>query len=116
MLPPSPTFTEGLAALAEYLFKVQDGYGLAAEVLRGDRKTGKRGSRVPFQIAECTVAGDRRDLTLWHEYEAATHGRHVLDWSRGSARVLGMHGTDDDVARAPVEGAPWSRRGKSRRP
>ncbi len=95
----------GLAALAEYLFKVQDGYGIAAEVLRGDRKTGKRGSRAPFQIAERAVAGDRRDLTLWHEYEAATHGRHVLDWSRGSARALGMHGTDDDVVRAPVEGA-----------
>ncbi len=48
---------QGVAALAEYLFKVQDGYGIAAELVRADLKRARRKvARVPFQIAEGAAA------------------------------------------------------------
>lgn len=98
---------KGIAALAEYLFKVQDGYGIAAEIVRADLKKGRgRRSRVPFQIAESAVtpAGRRRgDLTLWLEYEAATKGRRVMDWSKGSAAQLRIDDDDEATAAADVD-------------
>jgi hypothetical protein len=89
----------GIAALADYLFKVQDGYGIAAELVRADLKAGRsKSSRVPFDIAESAVKGNRRDLALWHEYETATHHRRVMDWTKGSAKALGMGESDEDLA------------------
>ncbi len=90
---------QGVAALAEYLFKIQDGYGIAAELVRADLKRGRRKvARVPFQIAEGAAAGHRTDLALWLEYEAATKGRRVMDWTKGSAAALGMDQPDEDLA------------------
>jgi hypothetical protein len=95
------TSDKGIAALAEYLFKVQDGYGIAAELVRADLKRGRaKRSRVPFQIAESACAGNSHDRTLWLEYEAATKGRRVLDWTKGSAAALGLDQADDDLAAA----------------
>ncbi len=92
---------QGVAALAEYLFKVQDGYGIAAELVRADLKRGRRKvARVPFQIAEGAAAGNRTDLALWLEYETATKGRRVMDWTKGSAAALGMDQSDEDLAAA----------------
>jgi len=92
---------QGMANLADYLFKVQDGYGIAAELVRADMKRGRSKHRVPFQIAEGAVSGKRpADLALWHEYEAATHGRRVMDWTKGSARALGLGETDEQIAAA----------------
>ncbi len=92
---------QGVAALAEYLFKVQDGYGIAAELVRADLKRGRvKRSRVPFQIAESAVLGNRADLDLWQEYERTTKGRRVIDWTKGSASVLGLDQADDDIAAA----------------
>lgn len=89
----------GIAALAEYLFKVQDGYGIAAELVRADLKRGRvKASRVPFQIGESAVRGSRQDLALWHEYELATKGRRVLDWTKGAATALGLDKSDEELA------------------
>lgn len=100
------TTDKGIAALAEYLFKVQDGYGIAAELVRADLKRGRsKTARVPFQIAEAAVTKGGRDLALWHEYEAATKGRRVLDWTKGSAAALGFAASDEDLASAALEGA-----------
>jgi hypothetical protein len=105
------TSDAGVAALAEYLFKVQDGYGIAAEIVRADLKSGRaKRSRVPFQIAESAtrpgVAGagkSRRDLDLWLEYETATKGRRVMDWTKGSAAALGLDDLPDDVVAARAD-------------
>ncbi|MGN6600795.1 MAG: hypothetical protein ACTHMW_16130, partial [Actinomycetes bacterium] len=87
-----------LEALGAYLSKVQDGYGIAAEVVRGDVKRGRRRvSRSAFQIAEHAVTGDRASLALWHEYERVTKGRHVLEWSVGAKVALAYDESDDDA-------------------
>lgn len=100
------TSDKGVAALAEYLFKVQDGYGIAAELVRADLKRGRsKRSRVPFQIAEAAVTKGGADLALWLEYEAATKGRRVLDWTKGSARALGFDASDEAIAQASIDGA-----------
>ncbi len=92
---------QGVAALAEYLFKVQDGYGIAAELVRADLKRGRRKvARVPFQIAEGAAAGRCVDLALWLEYETATKGRRIMDWTKGSTDALGMDQSDEDLAAA----------------
>jgi hypothetical protein len=98
----------GIAALAEYLFKVQDGYGIAAELMRADLKRGRsRSSRTPFDIAESAVRGHRGDRRLWREYESVVPGRRSLDWSKGSAKALGMGQSDDELASAnPADGHP----------
>lgn len=87
-----------LEALGKYLAKVQDGYGIAAEVVRGDVKRGRKAARSPFQIAESAAGGNRECLRLWAEYEQTTHGRHVLEWSKGAKVALGYDEQADDEA------------------
>jgi hypothetical protein len=56
----------------------------AEEMTRGDLKTGRTGSRTPFQIfADYYQTGDTRDRDLWHEYGRSTQGLAALRWSRG---------------------------------
>lgn len=85
-----------LEALGKYLSKVQDGYGIASEMVRADLKRGRRSSRSHFALAEAAVAGSSRDRHLWHEYEAATHRRHVLEWSSGAKQALGYDERPDE--------------------
>lgn len=78
-----------LEALGKYLSKVQDGYGIAAEMVRADMKRGRKSSRSHFALAESAVRGNRADLALWHEYEESTYRKHVLEWSPGAKVALG---------------------------
>lgn len=78
----------GASSLALYLTKVQDTTGapvrsVGGELVRGDLKRGRKGSRVPFDIAASAYAGNAADLALWHEYERVTRGRRCMEWSRG---------------------------------
>jgi hypothetical protein len=51
----------------------------AEEMTRGDLKTGRTGSRTPFQIlADYYQAGDLRDRDLWREYRHVTQGLAAL--------------------------------------
>jgi hypothetical protein len=96
----SLTSRKGLEVLGEYLSKAQDGYGIAAEMVRGDLKRGRsKASRSPFALAESAVAGDREALRLWREYEQTTKGRHVLEVSQGAKAALGWGEdlTDEEV-------------------
>jgi hypothetical protein len=85
---------EGARDLARYVAKVEGPDGveraMGNEMMRGDLKTGRRAeSRTPFQIAkDWSSTGDRRDLALWKEYEAATHGHKALTWSKGLKAML----------------------------
>jgi hypothetical protein len=90
--------------LLAYVAKVQDNYGdawgVGAEMMRGDLKSGRRAmSRTPFELAEAAAAGDGQALLLWHEYEQATAGRRAMHWSEGlRARYLaGPEPEDGDV-------------------
>ncbi len=90
---------------------------------RGDLKTGRTGSRTPFQIlADYYQTGDARDRDLWREYGAVTRSLAAVRWSRGlrssRARVGGRAvQTDAELAAEDVGGkivaviatAPWIR-------
>lgn len=76
--------------VARYLMKGQDRarWSVAAEATRADIKVGSNGHRAPFEIARGAVAGDREDVRLWLEYEAAAHGLRALYWSQGLKALL----------------------------
>jgi hypothetical protein len=78
-------------AAGAYIAKGSD-WTPAEEMTRGDLKTGRSGSRTPFQIlADYYQAGDTRDRDLWHEYARVTRGLAAVRWSRGlRANMLGL--------------------------
>ena len=56
----------------------------AKEMIRGDLKTGRTGSRTPFQVlADYYQTGDTRDRGLWREYCRVTRSLAAVRWSRG---------------------------------
>jgi hypothetical protein len=70
--------------IAQYLMKSQDGKWTAAqEMVLAHAKTGRKGHRMPLQIARGAVAGDERDVELWREYEETATGIRALYWSQG---------------------------------
>jgi Replication protein len=83
----------------------------AEEMTRGDLKTGRAGSRTPFQIlADQYQTGDTRDRDLWHEYACATRSLAAVRWSRRlRAATLGAGAeperTDQQLAAEEVGGA-----------
>lgn len=85
------------AAVAVYVAKLQEGdatkpprrANVAAEMTRADLKSGRGGSRVPFEIlADFGSDGAADDLELWHEYQTATKGKSAVRWSRGLRALL----------------------------
>jgi hypothetical protein len=99
----------GGGALAQYLSKVQDGYGstwsVGTEMARGDLKRGRRsGVRTPFDLLEPAAGGNRRDFALWREYEAATWRRACLTGLAPLARKYAVDLVDDDAELLEPEG------------
>jgi hypothetical protein len=61
----------------------------AEEMTRGDLKTGRTGSRTPFQIlADYCQTSDARDSGLWREYGRVTRSLAAVRWSRGLRAVM----------------------------
>lgn len=89
-------------ALADYFTKATwDHTQLAAEMTRGDWKSGKAGGRSPFQILRGAWAdGDADDLDLWHEWERVSKGRRQIGWSKGARERLCElpEVTDEEIA------------------
>jgi len=83
----------------------------AEEITRSDLKTGRTGSRTPFQIlADYYQTGDICDRDLWHEYSRVTRGLAAVRWSRGLRPImLGKTAvpetTDEQLAAEDVDGA-----------
>lgn len=80
-------------AAARYVAKLQEGErwetNAANEITRGDLKSGRKSSRVPFEIvADALSDGLVEDWDLWQEYEQATKGRSSIRWSRGLRALL----------------------------
>jgi len=95
------------AEAGAYIAKTQDGRSPGNELARGDLKTGRQGSRTPFQILEdFRWTGDLADLVLWHEYEKATKGKQAIAWSKGLRKLLltEPEKTDEEVAAQEVGG------------
>ena len=97
------------AEVGAYLAKVQDHYGaessIGREMARSDAKRGRKRSRTPFELLEQAVLGVVPELPLWHTYEAATKGRHAIDWSRGLKARFAVEDVDDeDLAQVDVDG------------
>ncbi len=82
----------------------------AEEIIRGDLKTGRTGSRTPFQIlADYYQTGDTQDRDLWHEYSRVIRGLAAVRWSRGlRALMLGPAAepeqSDEQLAAEDVDG------------
>lgn len=76
--------------LAQYLTKVQEEkrVQLGAEIARADLKSGRAGSRLPFQLLD-TAGYNDDDKALWLEYVDATAGRRCFTWSKGLRKALG---------------------------
>lgn len=93
--------------LADYLTKVEGGWGAGLELARSDLKAARRGGITPVQLlVEFVETGDVRLFARWLEYEAATHGKRAVVWSPGlRARLLGDDQEASDVELAAAEGA-----------
>lgn len=86
---------KGGKVIAEYITKFQEGgqyterkASIGLEIARGDLKTGKVGSLVPFQLLDASGPGSETARALWLEYVHATRGRRAFSWSRGLRDLL----------------------------
>lgn len=109
---------EALAQVAGYLHKGdyrrrdRTARSLALEVTRGDLKDGG-GSRTPFGVLSDLVSSvedsgviPEDDLSLWAEWEEASHGRRQQVWSRGMRDLLGLEDeqSDEEIAAEDLGG------------
>ena len=91
----------------------------AEEMTCSDLKTGRTGSRTPFQIlADYYQTGDTRDRDLWREFSRVTRALCAVRWSRGLRRsILGRGLVAPSSRRARPRGAGgrracWAYRGR----
>lgn len=81
-------------------------WGLESEVTKGHVKTGRNGSRTPFDLLRDYHHGDKRSGALWRVYVDAFAGRRQLYWSNGLRKLLclaEMELTDEEIANKPEE-------------
>lgn len=104
------------AAVGAYVAKLQEGEKLGRsvgnEITRSDLKSGRQGSRVPFEIlADFGSDGLVDDLDLWHEFQLATKGRSAIRWSKGLRALLLTEEelTDEEIAELEVGGVEIAR-------
>ena len=68
----------------------------AALELAGSGKRGRGDNVTPWGLLDAAAAGDRRSRALWAEWEAGSHGRRAITWSKGMRRKLGLGEDIDD--------------------
>jgi hypothetical protein len=74
---------DDVGRVADYCSKIE---GLSDELVRMDSKGSKGQS--PFELLRLAVVGDPVALAKWYEFEAGSHGRKALNWSRGLRAAL----------------------------
>ena len=82
------------SAAGDYVAK----FGAAEEIALGRSKTGREGSRSPWQLLADATSGDKRACALWVEYAVAFKGRRQLQWSPGLKAKAGIDEVSDDEA------------------
>lgn len=87
--------------LAQYLCKLEGGWGVGLELARTDLKR-----NAPLSLLrEFALTGDLAPARLWQEYERATYGKRAIRWSPGlRARLLGVELDQADEELAASEG------------
>lgn len=89
----APSFEHGLdvreTSCAEYLAK------LGLEVASIESKSGRSGSRTPWQIAKDAAAGDQQSAKLWRAFCRDMLGARQLCWSKGAKDALGVRERSD---------------------
>lgn len=88
------------AGAADYVAKVQEHDRVGNELARIDLKSGRNGSRVPFELLD-----DPDGRPLWIEYVETTRGRRAITWSHGLKDRLGVSDRTDDEVIADTETA-----------
>lgn len=77
-------------------------WGLESELTKGHVKTGKKGSRTPFDLLRAYMVGDKAAGALWRVYVDAFAGRRQLHWSKGLKKLLAIADlSDDEIANKP---------------
>lgn len=75
--------------VARYLSKVEGGWGPGCELARADSKKSD-GRFTPWEILEAAVDGEAWALRRWIEWEHATYGRRIIQWTPGLRAELGL--------------------------
>lgn len=92
-------------ATANYLTKVEGGWGAGLELARLDLKTGK--GLTPVQLLDAAVDGDPRAAVLYGAYERATMGKRRIVTSPGLMKRCGVKElTDDEAALEALDAEP----------
>ena len=79
-------------------------WGLESEVTKGHVKTGKKGSRTPFDLLKAFMLGDKAAGALWRVYVDAFTGRRQLHWSVGLKKLLSIADlSDDEIVNKPED-------------
>jgi len=78
-------------------------FGPAEELALQTAKTGREGSRNPWQLLRDATHGDKQASALWCEYVAAFKGRRQLQWSNGLKALVQSERSDDAPEPEPVQ-------------
>ena len=79
-------------------------WGLESEVTKGHVKSGRKGSRTPFDLLRDYMHGDRHAGALWRVYVDAFTGRRQLHWSVGLRKLLSIADlSDEEIANKPED-------------
>ena len=79
-------------------------WGLESEVTKGHVKSGRNGSRTPFDLLRDFHHGDKASGALWRVYVDAFAGRRQLHWSVGLKKLLAIAElSDEEIANKPDE-------------
>jgi hypothetical protein len=90
-------------AVAEYLQKMADPFGIGFEMTTTQSKTARKrhSTRPHWSLLPGAINGETPDIWLWHEFEKATKGRKQMVKSKHLDEKLGVQLaelTDDDLA------------------
>jgi hypothetical protein len=76
-------------------------WGLESEITRGALKSGRDGSRTPFDLLRDYRDGDKQAGAIWVAYREAMEGRRQLYWSNGLRKLLNqVELSDDEILRS----------------
>ena len=80
-----------------YVGKLQESMSVPLEMTWVEAK--RSGGLMPFDILDAAGDGEAEALSLWWEYEAATHGRQCMTWSPGlrDRLELGEEQTEEEI-------------------
>jgi hypothetical protein len=87
----------GFTAGAEYVSKIGRTWGLAEEVAKANRKKGRGEHYSPADLLRHVRDGTLTGAAeVFREYAAAIEGVHLLQWSRGMRKALGLSAEKSD--------------------